>query len=99
MITKSIGVIRNVIKKRDDIKKMIQSIISADNSLVITIQDNKMRVAGHVEDDAMTLFMLGRAIGQCVEQRVSEDHLVDVSEYLLQPNIVATTYLEAKGIL
>lgn len=99
MITKTVGLLRNVINKRNEIVGMIKCILEADNSILITITDSKMYVGGHTEDDSMTLFMLGRAIGQCVEARIAEDPDIDVTDYLMQPNIVATTFLEKKGIL
>jgi len=99
MVHKTVGLLRNVIKKRKQFIALAKNIVKADNALVITLTDNTLAVGGFTDSDAVQLFMLGRATGQCVEASYNRNPEIDVFDNLAQPNIVATTYLTKKGII
>lgn len=99
MITKTVGLLRKVVKRRKELKVMFRNIIHSDECIAICLNENALSVGGYTEDDAHALFMLGRAIGQCVENHVQNNPEADISNALMQPNIVATTYLTSKGVM
>lgn len=99
MITKSIGLFRNLLNKREQLMGIIKTIAKADNVVVITLHETELSVAGYTDNDPTTLFMLGRATGYCIGQAAKADPNIDISEYLMQPNIVATGYLEKEGFI
>lgn len=99
MITKSIGLLRNIVNKRQQLMGIFKTIIHADNALIITMQDKQLSVSGFTDDDATSLFMLGTATGYCIGQTAKQQPDINISEYLMQPSIVATGYLEKQGLL
>lgn len=59
----SIGLLRNLLKKREQLKPIIKQIILADDFIVITNTKNSYAVSGITESEARTVHMLGSAIG------------------------------------
>ena len=99
MIEKSIGVLRNLAKKRKQIVEIIKQLAVADDAIVILHKENKFSVMGHVRDDAMSVYMLGTATGLGYASAKQRDSNLTVDEYLRQPTSVAFKYIDKQGLL
>lgn len=99
MVELSIGRLRKLIAHRKEILASVRDVLMADDAIVITTRGTNIRVNGHTSNDAMTLFMLGKAIGICTEQARILNAEADISDYLNQPNIVAVGHLQKAGLL
>lgn len=99
MLEKSVGFTRNLIKKRKELLRVIRSYVEADEVLLITRKDEVIDIAGHTSSEAMTLYMLGTTLGVSFKQTKSADPNQDLTNYLSQPTIVATRYLQKEGVI
>lgn len=99
MIEKSVGLIRNLYKKRKQITRLIQQFAIADDAIVILHKDNQFSVSGHSSTDAMTVYMLGVATGMSYKNAKDNDPNLTVEEYLYQPTSVALKQIERQGLV
>ena len=99
MIEKSIGLIRNLIKKRKQLIATVKQLAVADDAIIIIHKENQFTVLGHVEDDAMAVYMIGTATGLGFANAKSRDPNLTVEEYLHQPTSVAFKQIEKQGLL
>lgn len=98
MIEKSVGLFRNLLKKRKDIVKLVTNYALADDAIIILNHNDKYTVHGHTESDARTVHMLGVAIGSSYSNAKSSDPELTVENYLHQPTAVAFNYIERNGL-
>lgn len=99
MLEKSVGFTRNLIKKRKEILRAIRTYVEADEVLLITRKDSQIDIAGHTSSEAMTLYMLGTTLGVSFKQTKSANPQEDITNYLSQPTLVATRYLQKEGLI
>lgn len=89
MIQKSIGLARNLLKKRDLVKDLVKRIILADEILLITITDSNLVVSGQTSDDATNVVMLGTAAAAGHASAKKHEPELELNQYLEQINTVA----------
>lgn len=89
MIQKSIGLARNLLKKRDLVKELVKRIILADEILLITLTDNNLVVSGQTSDDATNVVMLGTAAAAGHASAKKREPDLELNQYLEQINTVA----------
>ena len=89
MIQKSIGLARNLLKKRGLIKELVKRIILADEILLITLTDNNLVVSGQTSDDATNVVMLGTAAAAGHASAKKREPDLELNQYLEQINTVA----------
>lgn len=89
MIQKSIGLARNLLKKRDLVKELVKRIILADEILLITITDNNLVVSGQTTDDATNVVMLGTAAAAGHASAKKHEPDLELNQYLEQISTVA----------
>ena len=89
MIQKSIGLARNLLKKRDLVKELVKRIILADEILLITITDSNLVVSGQTTDDATNVVMLGTAAAAGHASAKKHEPELELNQYLEQINTVA----------
>ena len=89
MIQKSIGLARNLLKKRDLVKELVKRIILADEILLITITDSNLVVSGQTSDDATNVVMLGTAVAAGHASAKKHEPDLELNQYLEQINTVA----------
>ena len=89
MIQKSIGLARNLLKKRDLVKELVKRIILADEILLITLTDNNLVVSGQTSDDATNVVMLGTAVAAGHASAKKREPDLELNQYLEQINTVA----------
>lgn len=96
MITHHIGLLRNIIKKRKEIIQVVKQYALADNILVISETNGKYTAAGHVNETANTIVLLGRALAMswpAAQLEHAED--ITLGSYLTQPAGVALRAIQA----
>ena len=89
MIHKSVGVVRNLLKKRTQVVEYVKAIINADDVIIITQADNQLKVLGQTANDAMSVYMLGTAAGLGYPSAKRSDESVTVEDYMRQFHTVA----------
>ena len=89
MIQKSIGLARNLHKKRDLVMELVKRIILADEILLITLTDNNLVVSGQTSDDAVNVVMLGTAAAAGHVSAKKREPDLELNQYLEQINTVA----------
>lgn len=89
MIQKSIGLARNLLKKRDLVKELVKRIILADEILLITITDSNLVVSGQTTDDATNVVMLGTAAAAGHASAKKHEPELELNQYLEQISTVA----------
>lgn len=89
MIQKSIGLARNLFKKRDLVMELVKRIILADEILLITLTDNNLVVSGQTSDDATNVVMLGTAAAAGHASAKKREPDLELNQYLEQINTVA----------
>ena len=89
MIQKSIGLARNLLKKRDLVMELVKRIILADEILLITLTDNNLVVSGQTSDDAVNVVMLGTAAAAGYTSAKKREPDLELNQYLEQINTVA----------
>ena len=89
MIQKSIGLARNLLKKRDLVMELVKRIILADEILLITLTDNNLVVSGQTSDDAVNVVMLGTAAAAGHVSAKKREPDLELNQYLEQINTVA----------
>lgn len=89
MIQKSIGLARNLLKKRDLVKDLVKRIILADEILLITITDSNLVVSGQTSDDATNVVMLGTAAAAGHASAKKHEPELELNQYLEQISTVA----------
>ena len=89
MIQKSIGLARNLLKKRDLVMELVKRIILADEILLITLTDNNLVVSGQTSDDAVNVVMLGTAAAAGHASAKKHEPELELNQYLEQINTVA----------
>ena len=89
MIQKSIGLARNLLKKRDLVMELVKRIILADEILLITLTDNNLVVSGQTSDDAVNVVMLGTATAAGHASAKKREPDLELNQYLEQINTVA----------
>lgn len=99
MIEKSVGLIRNLYKKRKQIPALIKQFVIADDVMIIMHKDNQFSVNGHTSTDAMTVYMLGVATGMSYKNAKERDPNLTVEDYLYQPTSVALKQIERQELL
>lgn len=98
MIEKSVGLIRNLYKKRKEIVELVTKYIEANDVIIIVNNADVYSVLGRTESDARTIHMLGVAIGSGFENAKSNDPALTLENYLQQPTTVALNYVERNGL-
>ena len=99
MIKKSIGTLRNLIKKRKQIVEIVKSVIDADDSIIVTHHNNKFSVSGTVSTDAMAVYMLGTVLSSSFKSAKANDPALQIHDYMAQPINVALKHLEREGLI
>ena len=94
MIEKSIGILRNLIKKRKELVQLVKQVAIADDTISIIHKDNNFNVIGHTSDVAMTVFMLGTAIAMSYDAAKQQEPDLTVHDFMQQPIIIAMKHLE-----
>lgn len=94
MIEKSVGLVRNLFKKREQLIALVKQFAIADDAIVILHKDNQFSVNGHSSSDAMTVYMLGTATGMSYLSAKEVDPTLTVEDYLYQPTSVALKHIE-----
>ena len=94
MIEKSIGILRNLIKKRKELVQLVKQVVVADDTISIIHKDNNFNVIGHTSDVAMTVFMLGTAIAMSYDAAKQQEPDLTVHDFMQQPIIIAMKHLE-----
>ncbi len=89
MIQKSIGLARNLLKKRDLVKELVKRIVLADEILLITITDSNLVVSGQTTDDATNVVMLGTAAAAGHASAKKHEPELELNQYLEQISTVA----------
>ena len=89
MISKSIGVVRNLVNKRALMQELIKKIVLADDVLVITNTDNHIAVSGHTDSDAMNVVLLGTAVAAGYQAATKSITELELNQYLEQVSNVA----------
>lgn len=89
MIKKSIGIVRNLLKKRTLMQELVKKIALADDVLVITNTSNHVAVAGHTESDAMNIVLLGTAVAAGYKAAEHEHIGLELNQYIEQVSGVA----------
>lgn len=89
MIQKSIGLARNLLKKRDLVKELVKRIVLADEILLITITDSNLVVSGQTTDDATNVVMLGTAAAAGHASAKKHEPDLELNQYLEQISTVA----------
>ena len=99
MIEKSVGLLRNLFNKRKQIVEVVKKLALADDAIIIVNVSNNLSILGHTSSDAMSVFMLGTAIGLGYGSANQRDPDLSVDEYLRQPTSVALKQIERQGLL
>ena len=94
MIEKSIGILRDLIKKRKELVHLVKQVAVADDVITIIHKENKFNVVGHTADVAMTVFMLGTAVAMSYDAAQQQEPELTVHDYMQQPIIIAMKHLE-----
>ena len=94
MIEKSIGILRNLIKKRKELVQLVKQVAVADDTISIIHKDNKFNVVGHTSDVSMTVFMLGTAVAMSYDSAKQQEPDLTVHDYMQQPIIIAMKHIE-----
>lgn len=99
MLNKPIEFARNLIKKRKDVIKGIQVLVEAEEVILISRNNGEINITGHTSSEAMTLFMLGTALGVSFKQAKASNPEIELNDYLSQPSSVALRFLQKEGLL
>lgn len=90
MIEKSVGFVRNLIKKRKEVYGLVKTVVNADNVLVINVTNDKISIVGHTDSDAMNIFMLGCAVSEChIRANENIEKGIELNEIIEQVSKVA----------
>lgn len=89
MIEKSIGTVRNLLKKRTTIKTLLENVINADDVLIISKENNQIQVSGHTFSDAMNIVLIGTALAISYKAAAKNSPELSFDEYINQVHRVA----------